>query len=44
MYSGDSEMREDSIALGEADGPDPGEVATDPVGPDGDPGHPSSLV
>lgn len=44
MYSGDSEMHEDSIALGEADGPDPGEVATGSVGPDGDPGLLSSLV
>lgn len=47
MYSGDSETLEenvDSIALGEADGPEPGEVAKDSVGLAVDTGLPSPLV
>lgn len=47
MYSDDSETiveKVDSVALGEADGPEPGEVAKDSVGLDVDMGLASPLV
>lgn len=47
MYSDDSETiveKVDSVALAEADGPEPGEVAKDSVGLDVDMGLASPLV
>lgn len=47
MYSDDSKMlveKVDSIAVGEADGREPGEVVKDSVGPDVDTRLSSSLV
>lgn len=47
MYSDDSEMlveKVDSIAVGEAGGPEPGEVVKDSVGPDVGTRLSSSLV